>query len=57
MLQDYLEYFKHSCLPFPNLISMLERLKSKSIRLGMITNGKRQFQTDNIILKKSQLLF
>lgn len=28
---------------------MLEDLKSKSLRLGMITNGKGQFQMDNII--------
>jgi len=48
LLQDYLEQFKNSCVPFPNLDSMLQRLKSKSIKLGIITNGKGQFQMDNI---------
>jgi putative hydrolase of the HAD superfamily len=48
LLQDYLEEFKKSCVPFPNLSNMLEVLKSKSIRLGMITNGKGKFQMDNI---------
>lgn len=60
LLQDYLNQFKNSCIPFPNLISMLKGLKSKSIKLGIITNGKGQFQIDNInalglkrILKRS----
>ncbi|WP_332698175.1 HAD family hydrolase [Halalkalibacter lacteus] len=48
LLQDYLEQFKNSCVPFPNLNSMLKGLKSKSIKLGIITNGKGQFQMDNI---------
>ncbi|MFD2442495.1 HAD family hydrolase [Bacillus sp. CGMCC 1.16607] len=47
-LQDYLDNFQYSCVPFPNLIQMLETLKSKAIRLGMITNGIGQFQMDNI---------
>jgi putative hydrolase of the HAD superfamily len=48
LLQDYLEQFKNNCVPFPNLNSMLKGLKSKSIRLGIITNGKGQFQMDDI---------
>ncbi|MBD1383595.1 HAD family hydrolase [Metabacillus arenae] len=48
LLQDYLEQFKNNCVPFPNFISMLKGLKSKSIKLGVITNGKGQFQMDNI---------
>lgn len=48
LLQDYLSEFKHHCVPFPNLINMLEDLKSWNIRLGMITNGRGQFQMDNI---------
>ncbi|MDQ0857768.1 HAD family hydrolase [Bacillus sp. V2I10] len=48
LLQDYLDQFKNSCIPFPHLISMLKGLKSKSIKLGIITNGKGQFQIDNI---------
>lgn len=48
LLQDYLEEFKNHCFPFPNLIPTLEKLKSCDIRLGMITNGRGQFQLDNI---------
>ncbi|MDQ0974549.1 putative hydrolase of the HAD superfamily [Neobacillus niacini] len=48
LLQDYLSEFKNHCFPFPNLISTLDKLKSRDIRLGMITNGRGQFQLDNI---------
>lgn len=48
LLEDYIEEFQHSCIPFPNLISMLENLENNSIKLAMITNGKGQFQMDNI---------
>ncbi|MGM8215328.1 HAD family hydrolase [Bacillaceae bacterium W0354] len=48
LLQDYITEFHNSCIPFSNLISTLESLKGNSIRLGMITNGKGQFQMDNI---------
>lgn len=48
LLQDYISQFKNSCVPFPNLISMLEKLRSNNLVLGMITNGKGQFQLDNI---------
>lgn len=48
MLQDYIEGFKNHCVPFENLTSMLDELKSNNIRLGMITNGKGQFQLDSI---------
>jgi putative hydrolase of the HAD superfamily len=48
LLQDYTSEFKHHCVPFPNLITTLEKLKNCNIRLGMITNGRGQFQLDNI---------
>jgi putative hydrolase of the HAD superfamily len=48
LLQDYMDEFKNHCVPFPNLISMLEELKSRKLLLGMITNGRGQFQLDNI---------
>ncbi|MEC5424318.1 HAD family hydrolase [Virgibacillus sp. C22-A2] len=48
LLQDYISQFKESCVPFPNLISTLEKLINKNIVLGMITNGKGQFQMDNV---------
>jgi putative hydrolase of the HAD superfamily len=48
LLQDYLTDFKHHCVAFPNLVPMLEKLKSRNLRLGMITNGRGQFQLNNI---------
>ncbi|MBS4218250.1 HAD family hydrolase [Bacillus sp. FJAT-49711] len=47
LLQDYINEFKHYCVPFLNLTQLLESLK-KDFRLGMITNGFGQFQLDNI---------
>lgn len=48
LLGDYITEFKHHCVPFPNLKSMLEELKTDGFALGMITNGFGQFQMDNI---------
>ncbi len=48
LLRDYLTYFKENCVPFSNLISMLGELKRNNILIGIITNGKGQFQMDNI---------
>ncbi|WP_313799561.1 HAD family hydrolase [Cytobacillus sp.] len=46
--QDYINEFSSCCVPFPNLINILERLKERSIRLGIITNGREKFQMNNI---------
>ncbi|MRG87175.1 HAD family hydrolase [Salinibacillus xinjiangensis] len=48
LLQDYIQHFKYSCIPYPNLMDMLAELKTQNLALGMITNGKGQFQMDNI---------
>lgn len=48
LLDDYLTQFKHHCTPFPNLISMLDELKKKGYRLGLVTNGYGVFQYDTI---------
>jgi len=48
LLQDYVEQFQHHCVPFPNLHEMLIALVNQSIPLGIISNGKGQFQMDNI---------
>lgn len=48
LLEDYVTNFNYHCVPFANLVSMLEDLSSQSLRLGMITNGRGQFQLDNI---------
>ncbi|MDM5247850.1 MULTISPECIES: HAD-IA family hydrolase [unclassified Lysinibacillus] len=48
LLEDYLQQFKHHCVPFKNLHSMLHNLKKQGLKQGMITNGYGQFQLDNI---------
>lgn len=48
LLEDYQTEFYKYCVPFPKLHSTLEKLKKHPIQLGMITNGKGQFQMDNI---------
>ncbi|MCV9885523.1 HAD family hydrolase [Metabacillus halosaccharovorans] len=48
LLQDYINEFKDYCVPFDNVIQMLEELKSSNLKLGIITNGYGQFQMDNI---------
>ncbi|PTY77681.1 L-2-haloalkanoic acid dehalogenase [Heyndrickxia sporothermodurans] len=48
LLEDYITQFKNSCVLYPNLIVMLEMLKDNNMKLGMITNGKGQFQMDNV---------
>ncbi|WP_445506131.1 HAD family hydrolase [Niallia sp. 03190] len=48
LLQDYIMEFKNHCVPFPNLFKMLDELKNNNLVLGIITNGKGQFQLDNI---------
>ncbi len=48
LLEDYLTHFKHHCTPFPNLVTMLDELKKKGLRLGLVTNGYGVFQNDTI---------
>ncbi|WP_017187405.1 HAD family hydrolase [Alkalibacillus haloalkaliphilus] len=48
LLENYNSRFKDSCVPFPNLNRMLETLSDHHLMLGVITNGKGQFQLDNI---------
>lgn len=49
LLNDYIRNFHHHCVAFPNLLKMLHQLKSQKFKLGIITNGKGQFQMDNIV--------
>ncbi|WP_367619258.1 GNAT family N-acetyltransferase [Planococcus shenhongbingii] len=48
LLADYLNVFKQHCVPFPHLKSMLEELKDKPMHMGIISNGRGQFQLDAI---------
>lgn len=49
LLNDYIRNFHHHCNAYPNLLKMLQQLKSQKYKLGIITNGKGQFQMDNIV--------
>ncbi|MCA0992293.1 HAD family hydrolase [Pseudalkalibacillus hwajinpoensis] len=48
LLDDYLLYFKQHCHPFPGMFEMLEALKKRGYKLGIITNGRTEFQLSNI---------
>lgn len=48
LLADYVNSFQNFCVPFPGLLEMLEELKSRSIRLGLITNGQGDLQLGSI---------
>src|SRR5690606_38160904 len=45
---DYMINFKQHCIPFPHMKFLMKQLKGKSLRLGIISNGKGQFQLDAI---------
>lgn len=49
LLNHYISNFHSYCVPFSNLLSMLEQLKKLSLSLGIISNGRGQFQMDNIV--------
>ncbi|QYR24156.1 HAD family hydrolase [Paenibacillus sp. sptzw28] len=48
LLEDYVSEFHKSCIPYPNLIEMLERLNRENFKLGLITNALGDFQFRNI---------
>jgi putative hydrolase of the HAD superfamily len=48
LLEDYLEHFKYSCVPFPNLIEVLQKLKGLNLEIGLISNGRGYFQMENL---------
>lgn len=48
LLEDYVAEFHHSCMPYPNLVEMLEQLKNEGLLLGLITNAHGDFQYRNI---------
>jgi putative hydrolase of the HAD superfamily len=48
LLQDYKTQFQFHCLPFPCLFEMLDVLKQQGYLLGIISNGRGEFQTQAI---------
>jgi putative hydrolase of the HAD superfamily len=45
LLEDYEMRFQFYCVPFQFLVEMLDDLKEKDYLLGIITNGRGQFQS------------
>ena len=45
LLEDYEKRFQFYCVPFQFLVEMLDDLKEKDYLLGIITNGRGQFQS------------
>ena len=48
LLEDYVTQFQLHCIPFNGLIPMLSKLKQEGYRLGIITNGRTEFQRRSI---------
>jgi putative hydrolase of the HAD superfamily len=48
LLNDYETQFQFHCVPFVGLIEMLDTLKRQKYCLGMITNGRGEFQAKAI---------
>ncbi|MBK3494239.1 HAD family hydrolase [Viridibacillus sp. YIM B01967] len=48
LLIDYTEQFPHFVIGFPRYKEVLVELKEQGFLLGMITNGKKGFQRENI---------
>lgn len=48
LLEDYETQFQFHCVPFHFLTEMLNKLKEQDYTLGLITNGKAQFQARTI---------
>ncbi|XCA82135.1 HAD family hydrolase [Exiguobacterium mexicanum] len=48
LLEDYVNRCHHCCVAFPNLDPMLNALKARGLRLGIITNGFGEFQMKSI---------
>jgi putative hydrolase of the HAD superfamily len=48
LLNDYETQFQFYCVPFPDLVEMLNTLKQQGCLLGIISNGREEFQTKAI---------
>jgi putative hydrolase of the HAD superfamily len=48
LLEDYEQQFQHHCIPFLGLVEMLILLRKQGYLLGIISNGRGEFQTHAI---------
>lgn len=47
-MSDYENEFHHSSTPYSGLLQMLEALQGMGLKLGIVTNGRNDFQLGNI---------
>jgi putative hydrolase of the HAD superfamily len=57
LLHDYETQFQFHCVPFIGLVEMLDTLQQKGYRLGIITNGRGEFQAKAISVLGIQSYF
>ena len=48
LLEDYMTQFQLHCIPFDGLIPTLSKLKQEKYLLGIVTNGRTEFQRRSI---------
>ncbi|MDG5472636.1 HAD family hydrolase [Jeotgalibacillus sp. ET6] len=48
LLDDYIEHFQESCIPFEGLHTLLYSLRSKGYKLALLTNGREMMQMRSI---------
>ncbi|MCA1042273.1 HAD family hydrolase [Bacillus infantis] len=48
LLKDYLDHFCQSCVPFPHVAECLSALRDMQLKLGIISNGRWDFQMASI---------
>lgn len=48
LLEDYVHSFQNHCIGYPGLKEVLDFLKEKKLKLGIISNGFGEFQMNNI---------
>ncbi|MFB9327163.1 HAD family hydrolase [Paenibacillus aurantiacus] len=57
LLADYWDGFRLHSQPFPNAERMLEELRARSLRIGLISNGYGEFQMANFLALGFSALF
>ena len=48
LLSDYENEFHHSCISYSGLLQMLDALQNMGLKVGIVTNGRTEFQLKNI---------
>ncbi|KGX92560.1 HAD family hydrolase [Pontibacillus halophilus JSM 076056 = DSM 19796] len=48
LLSDYVQRFYYDCLPFPDVVETIQYFKDNGYKVGIVTNGRGEFQWRNI---------